>query len=43
MPGEEVVSPADAEMIICHSIGNDGVNDDKNEFGPRRFGPWVVY
>jgi hypothetical protein len=43
MPGEEVVSPADAETIICHLIGNDGVNDDKNQFGPRLTGlGWFI-
>ena len=43
MPGEEAVSPADADTIICHLIGNDGVNTDKNELGPRLTGlGWFI-
>jgi hypothetical protein len=33
-PGDDAVSPADADTIICRLLGCDGVNPDKNEQGP---------
>ena len=32
-PGDDLVSPADADTIICRLLGEDGVNNDKNEQG----------
>ena len=32
-PGDDAVSPADADTIICRLLGEDGVNPDKNEQG----------
>jgi hypothetical protein len=43
MPDEEVVTPADADTIICKLLGNDGVNSDKDAFGARLTGlGWFI-